>query len=439
MLKSSRFPDEGLLAYLGPALTVSALAALEGRGYKIIELVAPGQPDSDLPDSINGLILGIGCSHPLRGAFQTEAERRGLPCATDLAFLAEIQLTMAAKPRRRIVITGSAGKSFTSVLAQHLLLQGGVQAEWVSDDEGYLNLLGSKCEAALLEVPTASCREAIGLHPGVVAVLNLSDEHGGPIAPSLRDAAADLLVSAPVGVLGADDLGTQSLMMTARRRMRPGDQRLVPISGGATLSDGCFALDQSIYANTKGRTRRIAQFNGSPVLLGTHLAQDAAAAVALAMEFHVNDTSIGHGLATFRGLSGRFDCIGTDGRVVFVDDRSSTSLASTEAAIAACPDVFWIGQTLGPLPKKIKSLIRSAFYVTPPDGSGPPADGIVTFKDADEATAAALRSATDVMRAEPLATPVILFSPGGRGLERQGELFRIKALSFLSEGQRAHG
>ncbi|MEO1658549.1 MAG: hypothetical protein AAFR65_12580 [Pseudomonadota bacterium] len=439
MEKGRRFPEQGLLAYLGPALTVSALAALEGRGYKILELTAPGQPDSDLPEDADGLILGVGCTHPLRGAFQTEAEKRGMPCATDLAFLAEAQMMLSAIPRQRVVITGSAGKSFTAVLTQHLLMQGGIQAEWVSGEEGYLNLLGSKCEVALLEVPTASSREAMGLNPGIVTVLNLSDEHGGPVVPSVRDAAADLLVAAPIGVLGADDLGTQSLMMTARRRMRPGEQRLVPISGGATLSDGCFALDQSIYANDKGRTRRIAQYSGSPVLLGAHLAQDAAAAVALAVEFRVNDSSIGNGLASFRGLAGRFDCIGTDGRIVFVDDRASSSLASTEAAIAACPDVFWIGHSLGPLPKKIKSSIRSAFYVTAPDGSGPPADGIVTFKDADEATTAALRAASEVMRTEPQATPVILFSPGMPGFERQGELFRIKALSFLSEGRRAHG
>ncbi len=439
MKKGRRFPEQGLLAYIGPALTVSALAALESHGYKILELTSPGQPDSDLPKDAEGLILGVGCTHPLRGAFQTEAEKRGMPCGSDLVFLAEIQVRMDVIPRQRVVITGSAGKSFTAVLTQHLLQQGGIQAEWASSNEGYLNLMGSKCEVALLEVPTASSRDAMGLSPGIVTVLNLSDEYGGPVVPSMRDAAADLLVQAPVGILGADDLGTQSLMMTARRRMHPGEQRLVPISGGATLSDGCFALDQSIYANSKGRTRRIAQYSGSPVLLGSHLAQDAAAAVALAMEFHVSDSSIGNGLGTFRGLAGRFDCIGTDGRIVFVDDRASSSLASTEAAIAACPDVFWIGHSLGPLPKKIKAAIRSPFYVTAPDGSGPPADGIVTFKDADEATTAALRAASETMRTEPQATPVILFSPGMPGFERQGELFRIKALSFLNEGRRAHG
>lgn len=227
--------------------------------------------------------------------------------------------------------------------------------------------------------------------------------------------------------------------MAVRRRSTSSARSIVPISGGATLSDGYFAIDRCVYAIRNGRTRRVAGFTETAALLGDHFGQDAAAAAAVAGFFGVNDDDIADGLRGFRGLEGRFDCIGTEGRIVFVDDRFARTRASTEAAVAACPELFWIGHRLGDIARRTRSAMRGAFFLVAPDDQDPPIDGVVTFRDADDATAAALRAAEELIRREPQAAPVILFSPGAPGFHRQGELFRLKALSYLSERGRAHG
>ncbi|MEM9809679.1 MAG: hypothetical protein AAF788_00480 [Pseudomonadota bacterium] len=432
-------PLQGLVAYLGPALNVEALAALEARGYRMEELGTIGGPEQALPEDADALILAVGADHPMRAPLRKEAEKRGIPCANDLDLLTVLDGDLATIAKRRVLISGSAGKSVTSALTLEIAMRGGLNAQNFSAQDGYLNCL-SKCrDVVIFEVPVSSLASAARLDPSIVALLNLSEEDGRPISQKAKEAAADSLINARVSVLGADDLGTQSLMMRVRRQSARGDAHLVPISGGATLSDGCFAIEQAVYAIRNGRTRRIASFAGSAVLLGNHMAQNAAAASAIAAELGVPDDTIAAGLLAFRGVAGRFDCIGTNGRIVFVDDRMATCAVSTVQAIAACPDVFWIGHRHGDLSAKTKSLMKGQFFLASLDGSGPPVDGVVTFKDADDATAAALQAAQDLMRVEPRATPVVLFSPGTPGYAPQGELFRIKALDVLSDRSRAHG
>lgn len=438
MSEAVKIPDSGRLAYLGPALSTLARTAIEERGYEVEELSEVG-PDDGLPDKLDLLVLAIGTDHPMRGALQKEAVRQDVPVATDLALLAELCPEIEPGGQRRVVLTGSAGKTVTASVLSAILRQANQDCRIIEATDGYLNALSKASEVLVLPVEPSFVRytERLGLDVG--AVLNLTEEDGGPVGERAREAAASLLTGASVGVLGADDTGAQSLLMAVRRKSASAARSLVPISGGATLSDGWFAIDRSIYAVRNGRTRRVASFAESAVLLGDHFGQDAAAAAAIAAHLDMNDDQIAAGLMSFRGVEGRFDCIGTEGRIVFVDDRFARCRASTEAAIAACPEVFWIGFRLGELPKKTRTAMRGAFYLKANDGSGPPVDNVVTFQNAEGATDAALQAASDLIRRDPSATPVIIFSPGAPGFDRQGELFRLRAFDFLSQRGQAHG
>jgi UDP-N-acetylmuramoylalanine--D-glutamate ligase len=438
MSETASIPTTGLLAYLGPPLRAHARLALEAQGYRLHEIDADG-PDPELPEGADVFVYGLGRNHPQIGRLQHEAIKRGLPAVTDLSMLGAAAEAVAIPSEKRVIITGSAGKSTTAALLEKLLVQGGVKGEEIDAEAGYLNAAGLNAAVLLLTIAPAHLRYAERTGCAGAVLLNLTEEDGGPVGEKTREACTALLTAASFGILGTDDTGAQSLLMSVRRRSPSTARALIPVSGNATLSDGWFALDRAIYAVRNGRTRRVADFHDSAILLGDHLSQCAAAASALAERFGIKDDHIAKGLLAYRGLEGRFDCIGTEGRIVFVDDRHASCRASTAAAMATCPDVFWIGHRFGDLTKAAKAALRSTFYLTPPDGSGPPVDNVVTFSNAEDALGAALASAQDLLRREPAATPVILFSPGCKGYVRQGDSFKIRALSYLSERRRSHG
>ncbi len=437
MEETAKLPDSGLIAYFGPGLTHAASRVLEERGLAL-HRIAPDMPDAELPKAASAFIYGLGLEHPIRAALQREAVRRGLPVLSDLAMLGELASQISVPQTHRALITGSAGKTFTSALLVRLLAQAGRDTMEIEAERGFLNALGATSEYLILRCKPSEVAFSARIPFAGALVLNLFERNGVAVGEKARHACADLLIATPTGLLGTDDVGAQALLMAVRRASPSAARGILPVSGGSTLSDGWFAIDRAVYACRNGRTQRVAGYAESTVLLGEHFAQDAAAAAAMASHFGVSDDQIAAGLKAFRGLEGRFDCIGTEGRMVFVDDRHATCEASTAAAISSCPDVFWIGSKPGDLPKKVKASMRGNFILTATDGSGPPVDGVVTFKDASEATDAAIRAAQELLMREPEASPVILYSPGAAGFTRQGDLFKVKSLAFLSEGGRAH-
>lgn len=437
MDETAKLPKSGLIAYFGPPLTHAASKVIEDFGLALFR-IAPDAPEAELPKAATGFVYGLGLEHPLRVGLQREAVRRGLPVFSDLAMLGLLSSELRIPQTHRALITGSAGKSFTSALLVRLLAQGSRDAMEIESERGFLNALGAMAEYLILRCKPSEVTYADRIQMAGAMVLNLYDYDGVAVGEKARHACADLLTKVRCGILGTDDIACQSLLMAVRRASPSASRNIIPVSGGSTLSDGWFAIDRAIYASRNGRTQRIAGYAESTVLLGEHFAQDAAAAAAMASQFGLTDEQISSGLKAFRGLDGRFDCIGTEGRIVFVDDRQASCAASAAAAIAACPDVFWVGARAGDLSKKVKAGMRGQFILTALDGSGPPVDGVVTFDDVGDATDAAIRAAQELLLREPNAAPVILFSPGAAGFTRHGDLFRVKSLAFISERGQVH-
>ncbi|MEE4207865.1 MAG: hypothetical protein V2I43_01195 [Parvularcula sp.] len=436
---SRNIPAAGRLFYIGPPLGHAARQVLEARGYTIHQ----AQMVEDLEDVFaidpHLIVFGMTGGTKLRAQIQAEAGKREIPCVADLTLLSALQADLIVPASRRVLISGSAGKSSTAAILQAVLGRQQREVAILRAENGYLNALGRRAEVLIFIAGLSQLRFAIGLNCMVSAILNLSEEAGVPVSQRAREAAAELLATAGLAIVGADDPGAQSLMMQLRKPGRAGHDNLVPVSGGATLADGYFPLERKVFAIRNGRTRRVANIKESASLVGDHFGQDTAVAAAVSAHLGLSDEQIEEGLLTYQGLSGRFDLIGTDDRLVFVDDRHAVCRISAAAAITACPDVFWIGHRTGDLSKKVKAAARGFFYLAGDDGEGPPVDGVVTFANADDATAAAIRAARELLRRDARATPVVLFSPGAPGFERAGEAFRVHALGALSQRGRRHG
>jgi UDP-N-acetylmuramoylalanine--D-glutamate ligase len=87
---------------------------------------------------------------------------------------------------------------------------------------------------------------------------------------------------------------------------------------------------------------RLASLIGNATLPGTHNAQNAAAAAALAASLGIGANEIAAGIASFPGLPHRQQRVATVAGVTFVNDSKATNADAAARALACYPRLFWI-------------------------------------------------------------------------------------------------
>ncbi len=103
-----------------------------------------------------------------------------------------------------------------------------------------------------------------------------------------------------------------------------------------------YAETHRVFANRDGRKVQIADLAGVASLRGDHNAQNAAAAVAIALYCDIDRDTIAHGLRSFPGLAHRMEEIGRRGDALFINNSKATNADSTEKALKSFDDIFWI-------------------------------------------------------------------------------------------------
>lgn len=288
----------------------------------------------------DALLLSPGIPHLLPRAHPAAAAARaaGKPILADVEFL--YRAVRASGSRARFVgITGTNGKSTTTALLAHLLARAGVDVE-VGGNLGPaaldMRMLGDD-GVYVLEMSSYMLERIADLRFNVAAMLNLSPDHldrHGDMA-GYRAAKARIFHAQQAGdvaVLGQDDAATAGLL----------EQR-IPISGHLPQPGGIWA-DGALLRDDAGI---IADLGGCPTLPGTHNAQNAAAATAMALALGLDRGAIAAGLRSYPGLPHRQELVGRQGRVRFVNDSKATNADSAARALASYDRVVWIAGGTG--------------------------------------------------------------------------------------------
>jgi UDP-N-acetylmuramoylalanine--D-glutamate ligase len=179
-------------------------------------------------------------------------------------------------------------------------------------------------------------------------------------------------------------------------------------------------------------------------LPGTHNAQNAAAAFAMAAFLGLDRASIASGIASYPGLPHRQQRIVTVDGVTFINDSKATNADAVEVALICYDRVIWIAGGMGkeggivPLiphfPRIARAMLigrdASIFAVTLAQ-HGVPFDMVETLEAAVPAAFAA---------AKREAAPIVLLSPATaswdqfRSYEHRGERFAELAQGLASAG-----
>jgi UDP-N-acetylmuramoylalanine--D-glutamate ligase len=398
------------------------------------------------PFGFDALLLSPGIPHllPTPHPIADRARAAGVPILADVEFLFRA-VRAAGSAARFIGITGTNGKSTTTALIHHLLTGAGRVSE-VGGNLGPaalgLNILGDN-GSYTLEMSSYMLERIATIRFNCAVMLNLSHDHLDRHGNMRGYAAAKAQIFArqqaeDLGVLGQDDE-----FSTAMAAALGG--RLVPVSGLRRVPGGIWA-EGSVLRDEAGQ---IADLRDAPALPGSHNAQNAAAAAAVAFDAGLSRSEVAAGLATFPGLPHRQECVGALAGVTFINDSKATNADSAARALASYDRVVWIAggiakdggiESLAPLFPRIARAVligRDAPMLAATLGAhGVPYEIAGTLDAALPAAATAARGG---------AAPVVLLSPACAsfdqftGFDARGERFRALVQQMIADDAAPRG
>ena len=274
------------------------------------------------PLDFDALVLSPGIPHrlPKPHPIAQRAIEAAIPILSDTELL--FQAVRASGSRARFVgITGTNGKSTTTALLAHILKTAGIPAA-----------AGANLGPAALSLPLLP-------HDGVY-VLEMSSYMLERLATLRFDAAAMLNLSAD----HIDRHGTMGGYALAKRAIF--DRQTTTDLAVIGIDD---ADSRDMAAWLEGRPARIIQVSGmqppfplGAALPGTHNAQNAAAATAMARFLGASDTAISSALISYPGLPHRQQRIVTIDGVTFINDSKATNAAAAARALVCYDRLIWI-------------------------------------------------------------------------------------------------
>lgn len=263
-----------------------------------------------------------------------ELRKRGVPVISEIEFA----YRFAPKGCELIGITGSNGKTTTTMLTYHLLHFAGVKALAggnLGDSFARLLLDEAPADVYVLELSSFQLDGMVDFRPGIAVVLNITPDHLDRYDYSLEK-YADSKISIAKNQKLADQLLVLAdpLTLAPALRRQKVDANITSISDEDVRGGSVFVDDYEFTLGT-----------GS--LRGRHNGLNALFAIRIALQLGVNEKEIQLALDSFIPAPHRMEIIATtDGRT-WINDSKATNVDATYFALEAMtgPTVWIAGGT----------------------------------------------------------------------------------------------
>ncbi|MDH5542944.1 MAG: UDP-N-acetylmuramoyl-L-alanine--D-glutamate ligase [Nitrospinota bacterium] len=302
--------------------------------------ITDNKTEKELTDSIALLDKSVsvsvgGFASVMKSEYDLVVTSPGVPWEGDVlsyfreagvTVISEIELAFTEYKRDWIAITGTNGKSTTTMLVGEMLKRGGKEAivcgnigNPVIGEEG-LSIFGTNVVA---EISSFQLEGAVTFAPKVSAILNITPDHLDRHKTleryvELKKRVFARQTSADFCVLNMDDVTTASLSGEI-------PSRLFGFSCEKKMKDGVYVSGEKMILSDKGRETEICK-TSEIKLIGKSGIENGAAASAIAYCAGVDIEAVREALFTFKGLPHRMELVGEYRGVRYINDSKATNV-----------------------------------------------------------------------------------------------------------------
>ena len=373
-----------LLRACGVTVTVTDARDADALGMEIAAL-----EDCSKPDEACNLYKKFLGGHPTECIAEADfiVVSPGVPLdipilcearARHLPILAELEVAASICPAPIVAITGTKGKSTTTLLTAAMLRAGGkfpnvcvagnIGVALAAEVQSLTNQ-----DIVVVEASSFQLESTVTFHPKVSVVLNLSrdhlDRHGTMAAyRAAKQKISDNQTAADWLILNGSDASVKDFAASTAANVLYFTDTGVPEDSSVS---GVFSEGSELLAQWKGARKRICDIGDIP-LRGRHNVQNVLAAIGVALVLGVTETQIRKALRQFDrshpALSHAFEPVRTLTDVEFIDDSKATNVAAVKAALESIENTQVVlimggydkGNDYAPLREIVRAKVKTA-------------------------------------------------------------------------------
>ncbi|MTI41872.1 UDP-N-acetylmuramoyl-L-alanine--D-glutamate ligase [Fulvivirga lutimaris] len=252
----------------------------------------------------------------------------------------EIEFAFSYTKARLIAITGTNGKTTTTLLTYHLLKEAGVKVGLAGNVGQSLakQVIKDEFDYYVVEMSSFQLDGCYLLSPYISILLNITPDHMDRYDYDINNYVDSKFRIAQN--LGKDDYFIyyqDNVLIKEAIKERAYNTNFVPISltdesAAAYFDDQMMHLFDKVHIDQK-----------DTVLLGRHNAINMMAAVSAALEVGISVESIKSSLQTFKNAPHRMEYIATINDVRFINDSKATNVDAVQYALESFSDpLVWI-------------------------------------------------------------------------------------------------
>jgi UDP-N-acetylmuramoylalanine--D-glutamate ligase len=260
--------------------------------------------------------------------------------------ISEIEFAMPFTDAKIIGITGSNGKTTTTLLTYHLLKQGGLNVGLAGNigKSFAWQVADNNHDYYVLELSSFQLDGIVNFKPHIAVITNISPDHLDRynydynlyIASKFRitenQTAADYLI------VDNEDNAIQNWLQNNKTQAT-----VYPFSLQEEIEKGCYLKEDTIYTNINNEefTMPIKEL----ALDGKHNVKNAMAATAVAQLLKIRKQTIRESLSNFQGAEHRLEKVLKIQNVQYINDSKATNVNATFFALDSMntPTVWIVG------------------------------------------------------------------------------------------------
>ena len=254
--------------------------------------------------------------------------------------IGEPEFAWRESPDQWIAITGTNGKTTTTLLATELLISGGAAAEAVGNvGTASIGRVSTREDGGWFVAELSSFQLATTerFHPRVACLLNVTPDHlewHGTMEAyaQAKERVFKNLDAGDLAIISGEDKWCRGMAGRLEKR----GIRSCKVCVHSEPSDPCagFVRDGRLVVRLDGTEHALVRVKNL-ALKGDHNVQNALVASAAALEVGIPADAVSHGLLSFQPLEHRIEVCGEYDGVTYVNDSKATNVDSVEKALSA--------------------------------------------------------------------------------------------------------